>query len=75
MSGPVETHTTGELTHTNLSISYFNEPNPFNTQNDQHITTLKQFWEVETHGTEETEYKVSHSDKTFLCYLEFENND
>ena len=58
VSGPVETDASRKLTHTNLPINYFDEPSSFDSQNNRLITTLKQFWEVEANGIEDTEHEV-----------------
>ena len=52
ISGPAETAVTEELahTHSNLAISYFNESNSSESQDNQLVTALKKFWEVETLG-------------------------
>ena len=73
ISGPVETSVTGEVmrTHSNLAISHFKEPNSSESQDDQLLTTLKKFWEVETLGVERTENVLSEG--TFLRELKFEN--
>ena len=72
ISGPVETSSTGKLihTHAHLAISCFTESNFSESPDDQLVTTLKKFWEVETLGTESIE-KASSDDK-FLHKLKFD---
>lgn len=71
VSGPVGSHVTGELTHTNLVVSYFNEPSTSEPPDDQLVTTLKKFWEVESLGIEEKDNQLSG--ETFLRNLEFKD--
>ena len=73
ISGPVETSVTGEVmrTHSNLAISHFKEPNSSESQDDQLLTTLKKFWEVETLGIERAENVLSNG--TFLRELKSKN--
>ena len=54
ISGPVEASSTGKLIHTHghLAISCFTESNFSESPDDQLVTTLKKFWEIETLGIE-----------------------
>ncbi|XP_065895895.1 uncharacterized protein [Dysidea avara] len=74
ISGPAETAVTEELahTHSNLAISYFNESSSSESQDDQLVTALKKFWEVETLGIECIEN--APSDDIFLQGLKFKGN-
>lgn len=71
VSGPVEITVNGGFTHTNLVISYLGDPGTCETQNDQIVTALQRFWEVETLGVEEQDNKLSK--ESFLRNLEFKN--
>ena len=74
ISGPAETAVTEELahTHSNLAISYFNESSSSESHDDQLVTALKKFWEVETLGIECIEN--APSDDIFLQGLKFKGN-
>ena len=74
ISGPAETAITEELahTHSNLAISYFNESSSSESQDDQLVTVLKKFWEVDTLGIECIEN--APSDDIFLQGLKFKDN-
>ena len=54
ISGLIETSSTGKLihTHAHLAISCFTESNFSESLDDQLVTTLKKFWEIETLGIE-----------------------
>ena len=70
LSGPVES-CTSNTTHTNLIVSYFDEPGISEPMEDQLVLALKQFWEVETLGINGEDEKLH--DETFLRKLEFKN--
>ena len=75
ISGPVETSSTGKLihTHAHLAITVVSlNPTFSNSQmNNQPVTILKKFWEVEMLGTESIE-RVS-SDDNFLHKQKFDS--